>query len=427
MKTLPMVFICLFIVTLFNHAETHNLSIDCNNKLRKATHCASGSLYGLIENKPADFDSLVAPLHPYVFNNPARGSNGHQQPFGDALQVAKRLTASPGALVSIRLADILPGWPYRFPGLDNWLNEVKSFISDKKQSGLTNWYGYEIWNEPDGTWKDPNGLNFNDLWKKTYDVIKQNDPNEKIIGPCYSWYQEDKLKNFLSFTKANNCVPDIVCWHELSGIQGASSHFQSYRKMESSLGIKELPISINEYCDAKHELEGQPGSSARFFGKFERHKIDSGMITWWFTQFPGRLGSLLANDNEKGAGWFVYKWYGDMTGDMVYVTPPNDNSELVDGAACVDSEKGYISFIVGGPNDGTINAEFKNVPSFIGSTAKVTVEKVDWTSKDTVSKGSDTVFEKNMGVTNGQLTVNIPSTNNNSGYRVYITKGEGNA
>ena len=425
MKTFSMILICFLIV--FNYAHTHTLTIDCNNKLRKATHCASGSLYGLIENKPADFDSLVAPLHPYVFNNPARGSNGHQQPFGDALKVAKRLTASPGALVSIRLADILPGWPYRFPGLDNWLNEVKAFIAEKKQSGLTNWYGYEIWNEPDGTWKDPNGLSFNDLWKKTYDVIKQNDPNEKIIGPCYSWYQENKLKDFLQFTKSNNCLPDIVCWHELSGIQGASSHFQSYRKLETSLGIKELPISINEYCDEKHELEGQPGSSARFFGKFERHKIDSGMITWWFVQYPGRLGSLLANDNEKGAGWFVYQWYGEMSGDMVYVTPPNDNSELVDGAACVDSEKEYISFIVGGPNDGSINAEFKNIPSFIGSNAKVKVEKVDWTSKDTVSKGPDTVFEKNFSVSDGQLSVSIPQTNNNSGYRVYITKGNESA
>ena len=123
------------------------------------------------------------PLNPHVFNNPARGSNGHQQPFGDAIKVAERLVASPGSSVSIRLADILPGWPYRFPGLDNWLNEVKSFINDKKHSGLTNWYGYEIWNEPDGTWKDPNGLNFNLFWKQTYDVIKQNNPDEKIIGP----------------------------------------------------------------------------------------------------------------------------------------------------------------------------------------------------------------------------------------------------
>ena len=84
-----------------------------------------------------------------------------------------------------------------------------------------------------------------------------------------------------------------------------------------------------------------------------------------------------------------YEWrYG--------VTPPNDNSAQVDGAACVDSEKGSISFIFGGPNDGSINADFKNIPSFIGSVANVKVEKVDWVSKDTPSDGPNTMSEKNM-------------------------------
>ena len=48
MKTFQMILICLFIVSLFNYVKAHTLSIDCNNKLRKATHCASGSLYVLI-------------------------------------------------------------------------------------------------------------------------------------------------------------------------------------------------------------------------------------------------------------------------------------------------------------------------------------------------------------------------------------------
>lgn len=418
-----MILIYCFIISLFNYAKASSLTIDCNNKLREVTHCASGSLYGLIENKPADFDSLVAPLHPHVFNNPARGEKGNQQPFGAAIKVAERLVKSPGASVSIRLSDILPGWPYRFPGLDNWLHEVKTFIDDKKKSGLNNWYGYEIWNEPDGTWKDPDGLNFNELWRQTYDIIRKNDPGAKIIGPCYSWYQENKLRDFLQFTKNNNCVPDIIGWHELSGIDGMSSHFRSYRELEKSLGIQELPISINEYCDATHELEGQPGSSARFIGKFERYKIDSAMITWWFVPFPGRLGSLLADDNQKGAGWYLYKWYGDMSGEMVYVNPPNDNSNQVDGAACVDSNQQYISFIVGGPNDGSIKADFTNIPSFIGSNANVKIEKIDWLNKDTPSNGPNTISEQNMNVNNGQLSVTIPGTNNNSGYRIYITKG----
>lgn len=416
------------IVSPFNYVKAEStLTVDCNNTIRKVTHCANGSLYGLIENIPADYNTFVAPLNPYVFRNPARGTNSNQHPFGDAIKVAKRLASTPGAKVSIDLADILPYWPYRWPGMSNWLHQISSFITDKKASGLTNWYGLEIWNEPDGTWKDADGISFNQLWEETFKTIRKNDPNEKIIGPCYSWYQENKLRDFLQFAKSTNTVPDIICWHELSGIEGVSSHIKSYRNLERTLGIKELPISINEYCDATHELEGQPGSSARFIGKFERYKVDSAMITWWFVPNPGRLGSLMATDTQKGAGWYFYKWYGDMTGNMVQVTPPNDDSKYVDGAACVDSNQKYISFILGGPNDGSINANFINIPSFIGSVANVKVEKIDWKNKDTVSYGPNTIFEKNFYVNNGQLSINIPGTNGSSGYRVFITKGDGSS
>lgn len=405
-------------------SAANNLTVDCNSVIRGVTHCANGSLYGITENTPADLNGLVAPLHPFVMRNPGRGSNGNQHPYGDAIKVAKRLSSIPSAKVSIDLADILPYWPYQWPGMNGWLSQVKSFINDKKASGCRNWYGYEIWNEPDGTWKNQNG-SFEEMWRQTYNLIRQNDPSEKIIGPCDSWYNENRMRSFLQYCKANNCIPDIISWHELSGIEGVSSHLRAYRALEKSLGIKALPISINEYCDAEHELEGQPGSSARFIGKFERYQVDSAMITWWFVPHPGRLGSLLATDTQKGAGWYFYKWYGDMTGNMVNVTPPNDNSALVDGAACVDNNQQYISFIFGGPNDGTIRTTFKNLPSFIGSKAKVKIEKIDWVSKDTVSYGPKTVSTQTYDVVNGQINVSVSGCNASSGYRIYITKGDG--
>ncbi|KAG4082118.1 hypothetical protein H8356DRAFT_339299 [Neocallimastix lanati (nom. inval.)] len=403
------------------------LTVDCNAKIRRATHCASGAHYGLIENVPKDYKNLVAPLNVNVMRAPARSGNGRQQPIGDVIKVAQRLKESPGARVTIELADILPGWPYKWPGIQTWFNEIRSFINDKKKSGLTNFYGNEIWNEPDVTWKDSNGLSFNQMWKQTYDLLRQIDPNEKIIGPSFSWYEENKMKNFLQFSKQNNCLPDIIAWHELSGIDGVSSHFRSYRNLEKSMGISERPITINEYCDENHDLEGQPGSSARFIGRFERYKVDSGMITWWFVPHPGRLGSLLASDTQKGAGWYFYKWYGDMTGDMVSVTPPNENSKLIDGAASVDASAQYVSFIFGGPNDGSVKANFKNLPSFLGSTAHVKVEKIDWKNKDTPSNGPNTIFEKNYSISNGQISVDVSGTNASSGYRIYITKADGSS
>lgn len=263
----------------------------------------------MTESIPADVNGLVAPLNPYVLRNPARGGNGNQHPFGDAILVSQKLSSVPSARVSIDLADMLPGWPYRWPGMTSWLNQVKSFIKDKKASGRNNYYGYEIWNEPGETWNSSNG-SFNDMWKQTYDVIRANDPGAKIIGPCESYYNNARMKEFLSYCKANNCIPDIMSWHELSGgPKTIAPNIRTYRALESSLGIAPLPISINEYCDPDHNLEGQPGSSARFIAKFERYKIESACITWWFVPTPGRLGSLLATNTEKGAGWYFYKWY----------------------------------------------------------------------------------------------------------------------
>jgi hypothetical protein len=398
------------------------ITVNCSNVLREVTHCASGSLYGVTDTLPVDVNGLIAPLNPSVFRNPARGSYGNQHPYGAAIPTAGRV-ASTGAKISVDLADMLPGWPYQWPGLSSWLSQVTSFIQDKQASGYTNWYGIEPWNEPDGTWNDSNG-NFNSaLWKPTYDTIRANDPDFKIVGPCYSYYNHNRMSDFLSYCLANNCLPDIISWHELSGIQNVSNNLNDYRELEASLGISPLPISINEYCDADHSLEGQPGSLGAFIGKFERYKVDSAQITWWFVPHPGRLGSLLATDTQKGAGWYFMKWYGDMTGNMVNVSVANEASANMDGAACVDNDNEYISCILGGQNSGTVNVNFTNLPSFIGANASVKVEKVDWVSKDTVSNGTNVVSISTYPVNNGQVTVTIPNTNASSGYRIYITPG----
>ncbi len=403
-----------------------SLTVDCSSVLRGATHCASGSLYGLTVDKPSDLSGLVAPLNPYVFRNPARTGTGNQHNNNAAaIAVAQRLNNTvPSAKVSVDLADMLPGWPYTWPGMSSWLSQVESFINDMKASGTNNWYGVEIWNEPYVTWNDGNG-SFNDMWLQTYNLIRSIDSSIPIIGPCESHYDHNRMSSFLSFCISNNCLPDIMSWHELVGIQYVAGHLQDYRNLETTLGINHLPLSINEYCDSDHSLEGQPGSAAQFIAKFERYKVDSACWSWWYVPYPGRLGSLLATDTQKGAGWYFFKWYGDMTGNMVSVTPPNDNADMVDGAACVDSNAKYVSFIFGGNNDGTINTTFTNLPSFIGSTAQVSIEKIDWISKDTVSSGPAVISTSNYNVVNGQITVSLSGCNNNSGYRIYITPGSG--
>lgn len=403
-------------------AATATLTVNLSSVLRGVTHAASGSLYGVTETLPSDIANLVAPLKPNVFNNPARAGSGYQQPIGAAIPVAGRLASTTGR-VSIRLADLCPNWPYSFPGMASWLSKVASVINDKKASGYANFYGYELWNEPDGTWNSANG-DFNSVfWKQTYAAVRSSDPGARIIGPSYAVYNHATMSTFLTYCKNNGCLPDVIGWHQLSGSASIIGNINDYRALESSLGISPRLISINEYSSSTHAYEGCPGVSAAFIAKFERKLVDSACISWWFTNLPGRLGSLLTSGNAKGGGWWFYKWYGDMTGNMVSVTPPNDNSDGVDGFACVDSGAKYASICLGGNTTGTINVAINGIPSFFGANVNASVEYVPWSNKDTAVSGTTTVSTTAYPVSGGSIAVPVNVTNALYGYRVYLTPG----
>jgi MYXO-CTERM domain-containing protein len=397
------------------------LTVDLSSTIGTAKHVASGSLYGVTETLPADVTGLIAPLHPNMFTNPAVAGSGKQQPVGGAIAVAVRI-ASTGGTVTLRLADWFPGWPYAFTNMTDWLDKVTQTYTSKQASGVTNYYGYEIWNEPDGTWT--NSLAFTEFWRQTYVKIRALDPTAKIIGPSISYFSSSYLNTFLTYAKANNCVPDIISWHELSG-GNLTSNFTTYRSLETQLGIGPLPISINEYSGPNHiDDEGKPGASAPMIAKFERFKIDSASITFWDVAHPGRLGSLLATNTATNGGWWFYKWYGDMSGNMVTTTPPSPNTpSALDGFANLDTTGAKASVLFGGVNDGTIQIVVKGFSSasFFGSSVHAVVEHTPFANRTTVVTATDTVSTADVAVANSQITVTVSGANNNDGYRLNIT------
>jgi hypothetical protein len=146
-----------------------------------------------------------------MFINPARAGLGYQQPITAAIPVAGRLQEiASTARVSLRLADIYPNWPYSFTNMTDWLNKVTAVINDKKTSSYSNFYGYEIWNEPNLTWDNANG-DFNSmLWRQTCDKIRSLDSGAAIVGPSYSEYNRSWFNTFLSYCKTNDCLPDVI-------------------------------------------------------------------------------------------------------------------------------------------------------------------------------------------------------------------------
>jgi MYXO-CTERM domain-containing protein len=404
-------------------AAVTSLTVDLSTTIRPVTHVASGSLYGVTETLPADVNALIAPLYPNMFTNPAADV---QQPVGDAIVVAGRV-APTGARVTVRLADWFTGF-YTFTSMTDWFDKIGQTVSRKKAAGLTNIYAYEIWNEPNLTYASSNPLSFNEFWRQTYARLRQLDPAVKITGPSTTHYDEAYLRDFLSFCKTNSCLPDIVGWHELQG-GNLTGTIQAYRALEQQLGIGPLPISINEYSGAAHiDVEGQPGASAPLIAKFERLGVESACISYWDVAHAGRLGSLLATNTDPNGGWWFYKWYGDMRGNMVSTTPPTPSSATaLDGFANLDTAGATASVLFGGANDGAIRvvvSGFRIAP-FFGSTVHAVVEHTPFVNRTTVVKATDTLSTADLAIVNDQITVTVTGANATDGYRLRLTSAAG--
>ena len=131
---------CLsFAIGIANPAmgASFNLSVSLSDSVRPATHCASGSLYGITESLPTDIAGMVGALHPNAFNQPALAGSGHQQGMGGAIKVSERIASTTGK-VQLRLADVYSGWPYSWVSTADYKTQVTTVINAVKSSGRSN-------------------------------------------------------------------------------------------------------------------------------------------------------------------------------------------------------------------------------------------------------------------------------------------------
>lgn len=410
-------------VPLTNATAADTLTVDLTHTIRPATHCASGSLYGLTETLPVDINEMVAPLKPNVFCQPASALSSNQHDFGDGFVVAERLRGTTGN-VQFLLADLLPQWPYQWPGQKKWLELVEAVLKRHEESNLTNIDSYVIWNEANETWQESNGDFLKDLWEPTYRLIRRYQPNTKIVGPATSFYSRSYFKEFLTFCKDNDCMPDLICWHQW-GSGGFVAAVEDLHKLEQELDIPDLPLCINEYsASSDYEMrkyEGCPGYCVPFISKFERNNVQSATISWWFPHLPGRMGSLLTENNERGGGWWLYKWYGEMDGDMTMVTPPNDKSDGLDGFACINKYWHTASVVLGGNYEGDVEVVFPQLPQWLQGKARITIERVTWESKDTPVEGTDLIDQYEITLTEKAFTQSVKVESKLYAYRITLT------
>jgi hypothetical protein len=399
------------------------LVVNANQPFRSVTHVASGGLYGL-DTASVPSDSLVEPLHPNTFVQMAPGGkqlpNGEPSPGGDALVVAPE-AARAGAKVVVRMPDWYPNFPYRWVSWSDWLSAVDQQVASVKSSSATNIAAFELWNEPDGTWNTSAAGSFDAGWTRTYQEVRWADGSSlPIQGPSYSHWDVNLMRTFLTDAKNSGTVPDVVSWHELNGASNIAADVAAYRSLESSLGISPRPIAIEEYGTPSEV--GVPGPLTGYIAKFERAGVHDAELAFW--NHYGTLGDTLTDTggSPNGAYW-LYSWYGAMSGNMVNTVPPSQNG--LDGAASVNSAGNQVSVVFGGGVGATaVTVNGLNSLSAFGGSVNVKLEYTPSNGRTNGVSGPLTISQTTYTVNNGSITVPV-AMNPAFGYHLVVTPSGG--
>ncbi|MFC7529790.1 carbohydrate-binding protein [Actinoplanes sp. GCM10030250] len=396
-------------------AANPQLAVDLAAPTGALKYGATGFLYGLGDEGIPD-ENMLAALKPQV--TAQKAPDGLQHPNGDALKIAPLFKRTGGRDIQIYMQDIYQQWPYENLGINDYLAKVdtmtRKVVADPNRSS----YVYVPFNEPDLIWYQNNLNGLIADWRTVYQRIRSIDSQARIAGPNFASYRAADMRTFYTAARSNGVLPDVTTWHELGNdfFTGWYDHLADYRRIESDLGISARPISINEYGRSSGDL-GVPGNLVQYVSRFENSKVD-GCLAYWTT--AGGLNDLVTRNNQATGAWWLYKWYGDLTGTTVAVTPPTRNGSL-QGVAAWDPAKKQGRLIFGGNTtaSGTYATDVV-VRNVQGSRVHVSVWGVD-SSGLNPAPGPYLLTEGDYTASGGQITVPLSGLKGSSAYQLIVT------
>ncbi|MFJ4569722.1 cellulosome protein [Streptomyces caelestis] len=416
-------------------AERERLVIDLATDTGAFHGGAAGSLYGVYgDGVPSR--NLIEGMHLRTVSTKAQ--DGPQHPGADALEMLPPFVDSGGKDVYIYMTDIYRGFPYQWPGADGpaRLADFKEKIKKQVQQVLTmgeykDHVVYVPFNEPEGnmfgtgewsynkvSWlKDPQ--HYFAAWKEVYHLIKGLDPDARIAGPNTSVLYS-QVKGFLQYAKANDVVPDVMTWHELSSPAAVRTNVAKYRQMEKDVGVGPLPINVNEYGHNYHL--SVPGQVVQWVSAIEESKIDADLAYW---NIDGNLNDSAVEANKGNGQWWLFNAYGQMSGHTVKVTAAHPNQQYtLQGVATLDEDKKQSRALFGGKS-GDAEVVFEHVdPKLFGQTVRATVQEIPWTGQVGDSAQPLRLADQELTVgSDGSVTLPMTGMNEMSAYQVILSPG----
>jgi len=425
------------------------LTVDLGSDTGPFHGGASGTLYGL-------YDARLP--HPNLIEGIAlrtvstKAQDGPQHPGADALEVSTLLTDSSGGDTYIYITDINREFPYNWKTGD-CAQSVTAYLEKLRMQaqqvrGMAPRYRDRIvfapFNEPEGNMfgdgpKSCNGIKwqtnpaaFFDAWDRAYRLIRQVVPGARIAGPNTSILY-DEVDGFLKHTVAQDTVPDVVTWHELSNPATVRTSVRKYRGWEDKTFAgtrwqgRHLPINVNEYAYNYHT--SVPGQMVQWIAAIEDSKIDADIAYW---NIDGNLSDSAVQANRGNGQWWLLNSYATMGGHSLAVTPPHpDESYTLQGVATLDPARRQMRLLFGGKT-GAAGVSLTRIPAWFGTTARVRVREIGWTGPLGDARPPVLVSDRRAAVSGGAVRLafgdgTLPALHEEAAYEVVLTPGEGGA
>jgi hypothetical protein len=313
-----------------------------------------------------------------------------------------------------------------FPGDNgNWTqfdNFVNQLISDVKANNMT--VEWDLWNEPDlsGFWGRSQSQ-YLQMWSRFHAAVRAGLPGQLIVGPSVAnppsasntWWT-----TFLNHVKGNNVAPDIYSWHAIphdpvTAVSNANSTL-------AAAGLTNTrPYQINEYAGREQQ---NPGGGGWFISRLERAGADGLRSNWGGGPSLHDYAAALLTKNSSGqylplGEWFLYRYYGSQTGNIVNLTPGANT----DGLATKDNTARNAKILLGtNGNAGNVNVNLNRLDTTSvveNSRVRAIVQRIPNNGGGAVT-GPVTVSDQTLTVSGNSASVSVPWTDAADGYTVTL-------